>query len=130
MKDYIKEAEKFLGEAFKEFADAKRDGKDRLIRDAAGKSWNAALQATNALFVIFGKTVPKSHFERRKKLEKLALEHHEIEERGFRKRYMARIQILHENCFYEGIYELPLFEKEFQKIRRYIEDVKKLRDKR
>lgn len=47
----------------------------------------------------------------------------EVEERGLRDRYMAREQALHEYCFYEGIYDISLLERDIQKVKQYIEDI-------
>lgn len=123
MNNYLEIASQFLAEAKKELAQAKQNGNDIIIRDAAEKAWNAIVQATNGLFLAKTKETPQSHYERRKGLLELAKNFPSIKKKGLLDRFMARCGILHENCFYEGIYDLSLLEEEMEKVAQYIKDV-------
>ncbi len=50
----------------------------------------------------------------------------EIERLGFRDRYGARERYLHQMTFYDGIIDLDMLKKEVDKVRKYINDAKKL----
>lgn len=126
MNQYIEEAKKFYEEAIKEFEKGEKEKDMMRIRDASEKAWNATLQATDGLIVKKGIDKPRSHYERRKILAELEGIDGEIREKGFRDRYMAREQRLHEDCFYTGICPIPLIEEDIQKVKKYIEDIEEL----
>lgn len=123
---YIDEAKRFYQEALRELERGKKENNETILRDAGEKAWNAIVQATNFLFEKRGQVVPKNHYGRRKALVELAKTDPKVEEKGLRDRYMAREQSLHEYCFYEGIYDLSLLEKDFEKVKKYIEDIEEL----
>jgi hypothetical protein len=124
--DYLKQARAFYRQALQELRRGKKEKNEIVIRDAAEKGWNAVVQATNYLFQKLGYEVPKSHFDRRQGLLKLAKGHPQVEEQALRDRYMAREQGLHEYAFYEGVYDLALLEKDIRKVRGYIADITKV----
>ena len=127
---YVEDAERFLDEASKEFARGVRENNAYVIRDAAEKAWNAVVQATNALILSYLGKVPSSHWERRRLLRELEKMYPEIEKLGLRDRYSARERNLHELVFYEGIIDVEDIKIEIEKAKRFIEDVKKLIEKR
>ncbi len=73
----------------------------------------------------FGKT-PSSHWERRQKLRELEKIKPEIEALGFRDRYSAREKNLHETVFYDELIVIDDILFEFEKARRYVDDIKRL----
>lgn len=129
VKIFLDDAENFLERGFKEFKEAVRLNDQVRIRDAAEKLWNATINATNALILNHLDVVPASHWERRKLLERLEDERPEIEKLRFRDRYGARERYLHEMTFYDGIIDVEMIEREVEKVREYISDVRQvLRD--
>ena len=71
MGEYLDQAKSFHQEAMKEFERGKRISDATVIRDAAEKAWGAIVQATNELFEKRGISPPRSHHERRRRLEEL-----------------------------------------------------------
>ena len=127
MGEYLAEAKRFHQEAMREFEKGKRDGDSAVIRDAAEKAWGAIVQATNELFEKRGMPLPRTHYERRRKLEELEKQDTKLKQLGFRDRFGAREHYLHEECFYDGHYSIDALEEEiFKKVRAYIEDVERL----
>jgi hypothetical protein len=49
-----------------------------------------------------------------------------VREKGLTDRLMARYHVLHERCFYEGYCNIDELRREFEKVKRYIEDIEKL----
>jgi hypothetical protein len=96
------------------------------IRDATEKLWNAIINATNALILKELDVVPASHWERRKLLEKLEDLLPEVEKLGLRDRYGARERYLHEMTFYDGIIDPEMLRREVNRVKKYLDDVKKL----
>ncbi len=84
------------------------------------------MSATNALILYYLGIMPASHWERRKFLDRLEDEVPEVERLGFRDRYGARERYLHQMTFYDGIIDLEMLKKEVDKVRKYVDDVKKL----
>ncbi len=126
VKELIEEAEAFASAAEKEFSEAVSRGDKILIRDATEKAWNAVVQATNALILALTEKLPMSHYERRVVLRELEKEYPEIKRLGLRDRYMARYRILHGETFYEGIIDVKELRIELEKVREYLEDIKKM----
>jgi len=73
-------------------------------------------------------TLPRSVFERfrRKLLERLEDMLPEVERLGLRDRYGARERYLHETTFYDGIIDPEMLKREVAKVRKYLDDVKRL----
>jgi len=97
-----------------------------LMRDACEKGWNATTQAVNALFLRRGVPLPRSHWERRKRLEDLEKADASVEKMGLLDRFSARDHHLHEQGFYEGIIDRDTLKTELEKVKRFIEDIKSL----
>ncbi len=125
----IEEAKLFLEEAREEYVKARQAGDVLAIRDAAEKAWNAIVQATNALVLHYTGKLPTSHFERRKLLRELERRVPEVEQLGLLDRYMARYRVLHGETFYEGIIDFEQLDVEFEKVRKYIQDIEKMLEK-
>ena len=126
MNKYLEEARRFYQEAEVELEKGKQESNLIKIRDASEKAWNAMVQVTDALFANKGMPIPESHFERRKGLVELTLTDPSLDGLGLRDRLMARNQILHQGCFYEGYCPIPLLDDEFSKVKKYIEDIERL----
>jgi len=127
---YLEDAENFLKRGAEELREGIEAGDHYRIRDGAEKLWNAVINATNALILHYLDIVPASHWERRKLLEKLEDLEPEIEKLGFRDRYGARDRYLHQMTFYEGIIDPEMLKREVKKVEKYIEEVKKLIQRR
>jgi hypothetical protein len=93
------------------------------VRDGAEKLWNAVVSAANALVLSYTDTVPASHWERRRLLDRIEESEPEVEKLGLRDRYGARERYLHEMTFYDGIIDPELLKREIEKVRKFIEDV-------
>jgi hypothetical protein len=125
-KDYLAEAKALHKHALEEFRRGVQENDEMVIRDAAEKAWNAVVQATNYLFEKTRGPVPRSHFHRRKGLLELGKTVPAIKRRNLVDRYMAREQMLHEMCFYEGIYDRSILEENFDKVKKFITDVEEV----
>lgn len=124
MRDYLTEAKGFIDKAAKELEKVKKDKDEIAIRDACEKGWGATVQAINALLVKKGiSPLPETHRDRREMLDKLEAEDSQIRERSFLDRFMARAYALHERGFYNGKFKVKSIEREFEKVRKLIEDV-------
>ncbi len=117
---------RLLPKGFGGAGEGKRDSDPLKVRDAAEKAWNAVVQATNALLAKRNFPLPQSHIERRRTLGELERQDPEVRELGLRDRFMARAQSLHEECFYEGYCPVEILERDLEKVKEYIEDIKRL----
>ncbi len=126
IKLFIEDAKTFLKEAIKEFESGIGENNHYKIRDSVEKAWNAVIQASNALILKFMNKIPSSHWERRRLLRELERKYPELENYGFRDRYLARERNLHEIVFYEGIIDIEDIKVEFEKVKKYIKDIEKL----
>jgi len=124
--DFVKGAKDLLTEAEKEFERALKEENKILFRDASEKAWLAVVEATNYLFLTHGITPPKSHWERRRRLDELEEKDFKVRELGLRDRFAARDYHLHQLGFYEGLIDENLMKIELEKVRKYIEDIEKL----
>jgi len=126
IKVYLDDAKNFFKKGVEELEEGLKTNDQYKIRDAAEKLWNAVISATNALTLYYLDTVPASHWERRKLLEKLEDLDPRIEELGLRDRCGARERYLHEMTFCDGIVDVDMLKREVEKVRKYITDVEKL----
>jgi len=126
--DFLSEARKFLDAAIVEFEKGAKEGKDEVIRDAAEKAWNAAIQATTALLLAkgFDEEKVKTYRQKRLTLEELGVKDKQVKELGLGDRFMAREYRLHIRCFYDGEYTVETIKEELEKVKQYISDVAKL----
>jgi hypothetical protein len=123
---FLQNAFDFFMKSSKEIDEGLRLNDQLKIRDAAEKLWNAIINATNALILKELDVVPASHWERRKLLEKLEDLLPEVEKLGLRDRYGARERYLHEMTFYDGIIDSEMLRREVDRVKKYLDDVKKL----
>jgi hypothetical protein len=126
MIDYIKEAKEFYEEAKEEFERGYGQDDKILMRDACEKGWGAIIQATNALFVKKRvERLPKSHRDRCQLLREMEKRYEEVKKLGLVDRFMARDHVLHMRGFYNGDIEPEEVRENFEKVKRYIEDIEK-----
>jgi len=123
---FLQNALDFFMRSSKELDEGLRLNDQLKIRDAAEKLWNAIINATNALILKELDVVPASHWERRKLLEKLEDLLPEVEKLDLRDRYGARERYLHEMTFYDGIIDPEMLRREVNRVKKYLDDVKKL----
>jgi len=97
-----------------------------LFRDTSEKAWLPVVEATKSLFLTQGITPPKSHWERRRKLDELEQKDLKVRDLGLRDRFAARDYHLHQLGFCEGLIDENLMKIELEKVRKYIEDIEKL----
>lgn len=127
MNNYIREAREFLQEARAEFKRGEEENNIILMREACEKAWGATVQAINALFVKMNLSpLPKTHRERRLKLQKLEKAEPLIKEKAFLDCFMARDHLLHERAFYDGDIVPYQIEAEFEKVDSFIRDIESL----
>lgn len=126
VRTFLEDAESFFERGRSELEEGIKRGDQYMIRDAAEKLWNAVVNTANALILHFLGVVPASHWELRKLLEKLEDVVEEAERLGFRDRYGGRVRYLHEMTFHDGIIDVEMLKREMEKVRKYIDDVKKL----
>ncbi len=81
---------------------------------------------TNVLVLALTGKMPMSHYERRAMLRELEERFPEVRGLSLRDRYMARYKVLHGETFYEGIVDFEELRVELEKVRQYIEDIKKI----
>jgi len=126
IKGLIDEAETFLKVAREEFKVAVAKNDLIRIRDSAEKAWNAVVNSTNGLLLALTGKLPLSHYERRVMLRDAEKSNPKVRELGFRDRYMARFRVLHGEIFYEGVVDVEELRLELEKVKEYIEDVRKV----
>jgi len=122
----LQNVEEIYSEAIEELNRASKEGKPTLIRDACEKGWLAVVEATNLLFLKRGLEPAESHKDRREKLWKLEAEDDAVRASGFYDRVNARAFSLHVQGFYEGALDEESVRRELEKVRRYIDEIKKL----
>ena len=126
VKGLIDEAEALLKVAREDFEDAAAKNDVVRIRDSAEKAWNAVVQSTNSLLLALTGRLPLSHYERRVMLRDVEKSNLRVRKLGFRDRYMARFKVLHGETFYEGLVDIEELRLELDKVKEYIDDVKKM----
>ena len=112
--------------AVEELERAFKEGKPTLLRDSCEKGWLAVVETTNLLFLKKGLEPAESHKDRREKLWKLETEDDTLKALGIYDRVNARAFSLHVQGFYEGSLDEESIKRELEKVRKYIDDVKKL----
>jgi HEPN domain-containing protein len=111
-------AEEVLGYAEEEFRRA-LEAKDILLyRNAADKAFLALVIAVNGFIVLRTSAIPRSHSDRRKFLRELGRE-------DLRATYSDLMRTLHDEAFYEGVYDPEEVKYAIKKVRNVIEEIKK-----
>ncbi len=125
LRDGIEEPIKFLDYAVEEFERGVKEGKDEVIRDAAGKAWLAVVKAIEALLLARGFKEDEIKTYRQKRLALDSLDHRDLEIRklGLRDRFAAREYNLHIRAFYDGEYRIETLKEELEKARKLVEDI-------
>ena len=111
-------AEEILEYAEEEFDKAIRTKDALLYRNAADKAFLAMIVAVNSYINRKLGITPKSHGERRSLLRKM-------EREDLRALYSDVMETLHDEAFYEGIYNPEEAEYAIKQVRRMIEELRK-----
>ena len=123
---YLEDAELFLDRGREEVVEGLRKGDQLKVRDGAEKLWSAVVSATNALILHLLDTIPASHWERRRLLDKVEDLNPKARDLGLRDRYGARERYLHMMTFHDGIIDHDMLQREVSKVEKYLQDVKNL----
>ncbi|MEZ0320045.1 MAG: PaREP1 family protein [Pyrobaculum sp.] len=89
-----------------------------LYRNAADKAFLALVLLTNAFIAAKTGVVPRSHAERRKMLREMGRE-------DLRALYSDLMKTLHEEAFYEGVYQPEEVKYAFKKVEALFEEIAK-----
>jgi HEPN domain-containing protein len=111
-------AEEVLGYAEEEFRRALETKDILLYRNAADKAFLALVIAVNGFIVLRTSAIPRSHSDRRKFLRELGRE-------DLRATYSDLMRTLHDEAFYEGVYDPEEVKYAIKKVRDVIEEIKK-----
>ena len=124
---YLDDAKTLYNEALHELERWQQTQNPAILRDAAEKAWGAVTQAANELLETYGRRVPSGTGGRKSELH--ALERHDRQLRTLRleDRFNSAENILHKECFYDGICPLPLVtEKVTEDVKEYLDDVEQV----
>jgi HEPN domain-containing protein len=111
-------AEEVLGYAEEEFRRALETKDILLYRNAADKAFLALVIAVNGFIVLRTSAIPRSHSDRRKFLRELGRE-------DLRATYSDLMRTLHDEAFYEGVYDPEEVKYAIKRVRDVIEEIKK-----
>jgi uncharacterized protein (UPF0332 family) len=111
-------AEEILGYAEEEFRRALETKDILLYRNAADKAFLALVIAVNGFIVSRAGLTPRSHSDRRRFLRELGRE-------DLRAIYSDLMRTLHDEAFYEGIYDPEEVKYAIKKVRDVIDEIKK-----
>ena len=119
---HLIEAKKLYRKAMEEFERAKEKKDGTVLRDACGKGWLSAIEATNAIFVKTGieeQEMPKVDRGRRYMVYKYA-------EKELRLHYLSLRDSLHIDGYYEGTLGFDEMERYLDDLNFYIQKVEEL----
>jgi uncharacterized protein (UPF0332 family) len=111
-------AKEILGYAKTELERALKTGDMLLYRNAADKAFLALVVAVNAYVKAIEGVEPTSHGERRRMLRKMGRE-------DLRALYSDVMKTLHEEAFYEGVYQPDEVEYAIKKVEECVEEMKR-----
>jgi len=111
-------AEEALGYAEEEFRRALEIKDILLYRNAADKAFLALVIAVNGFIVLRTSAIPRSHSDGRKFLRELGRE-------DLRAIYSDLMRTLHDEAFYEGVYDPEEVKYAIKRVRDVIEEIKK-----
>jgi hypothetical protein len=111
-------AKEILGYAKTELERALKMGDMLLYRNAADKAFLALVVAVNAYVKAIEGVEPTSHGERRRMLRKMGRE-------DLRALYSDVMKTLHEEAFYEGVYQPDEVEYAIKKVEECVEEMKR-----
>ncbi|MGC9009352.1 MAG: PaREP1 family protein, partial [Sulfolobales archaeon] len=109
-------AKEILEYAFREFDRSEKLRDITLYRNAADKGFLALIVAINEYIYSIKGFVPRSHSERRRILREIGRE-------DLRALYSDLMRTLHEEAFYEGIYQPEEVKYALNKIRELIDEL-------
>ncbi len=109
-------AKEILNYAYEELERAEKLRDILLYRNAADKAFLALIVAINEYVRLIRGFVPKSHSERRRVLREIGRE-------DLRAIYSDLMKTLHEEAFYEGIYQPDEVRYAFNKVRNIINEL-------
>ena len=112
----LETAKEILSYAKEELARALRLGDILLYRNAADKAFLALVVAVNAYVEAKEGIVPKSHSDRRRMLRRMGRE-------DLRALYSDIMRTLHEEAFYEGVFQPDEVEYAVRKVEEIIRDL-------
>ena len=115
---FLVTAEEVLSYAEEEFERALKTKDVLLYRNAADKAFLSMIVAVNYYIVRKLDVVPRSHSERRSLLRKMDRE-------DLRAIYSDVMKTLHDEAFYEGIYNPEEAEYAIRQVKKVIEELKK-----
>ncbi len=111
-------AEEILKYAEEEFEKAVKTGNAMLYRNAVDKAFLSMIAVVNSYISRRLKITPKSHSERRSLLRKMGRE-------DLRAIYSDVMKTLHDEAFYEGVYNPEEAEYAIKQVKRMLEELKK-----
>jgi hypothetical protein len=111
-------AKEILGYAKTELERALKTGDVLLYRNAADKAFSALVVAVNAYVKAIEGVEPTSHGERRRMLRKMGRE-------DLRALYSDVMKTLHEEAFYEGVYQPDEVKYAIKKVEECVEEMKR-----
>ena len=115
-------AREILDYAFEEFDRSEKLRDMILYRNAADKGFLALVVAINEYIYLVKGFVPRSHSERRRVLR-------EISREDLRAVYSDLMKTLHDEAFYEGIYQPDEVRYALNKVKHVIEELQKEMEK-
>ena len=116
--DLLVTAEEILNYAEEEFEKALKTKDILLYRNAADKAFLSMIIAVNSYIKRKLGVIPRSHSERRSLLRKMDRE-------DFRALYSDVMRTLHDEAFYEGIYNPEEVEYAITQVKNVLEELKK-----
>jgi len=111
-------AEEILKYAEEEFEKAIKTGNVMLYRNAVDKAFLSMMVAVNSYINRKLKVTPKSHSERRSLLRKMDRE-------DLRALYSDVMKTLHDEAFYEGVYNPEEAKYAIKQVKKMLEELKK-----
>ncbi len=123
MGKYLEDARKLYQHALQELRQWQEDGDETLLRDAAEKAWGAVSQAANELLDAHDRKVPSGTHARRDELNALERQNRRLRGSNFRNCFLAAENMLHKECFYDGVCPLPLVTDLIEEVGQYLDDV-------
>ncbi len=116
MKNMFETAREILRYAEEEFDKSLKLGDVFLYRNAADKAFLASIVAINTYIYAIKGIVPRSHGERRRILREIGRE-------DLRGLYSDLMRTLHDEAFYEGVYQPDEVKYAIEKVRKIIEEL-------
>ena len=116
---HLKEAKRLYQKALLEFQRAKEQNDGAVLRDACGKGWLSAIEATHTLFIkrgVNGRKLPRSDRGRRFMVDKYA-------ERELRWLYFSLRESLHIEGYYDGALSFDEVKLRLDDLNIYIEKI-------